>query len=138
MPSSLDARGKIDVRFAVYASVLLLFGMLMNYSASCVYAEQMYGDRYYFLVRYAVFAVISVAATAFFVKKATLSFWYAFARVAYIATVAMLVLVLIIGTVGGGAQRWIKIGPLTIQPSEIAKMAVVLMLAFTKGVCTIK
>ena len=124
-----DARGKIDVNFAVYASVLLAFGMLMNYSASCVYAEQMYGYKVYFLVRYAVFAVVSVAFTAVFAKKATLSFWYSFAKIAYIATVAMLVLVLVIGTVGGGAQRWIKIGPLTLQPSEIAKMAVVLMLS---------
>ena len=124
-----DPRGKIDVKFAVYATALLAFGMLMNYSASCVYAEQMYGDRYYFLVRYAVFAAVSVVITAVFVKKATLSFWYTFAKIAYISTIAMLLLVLVIGTVGGGAQRWIKIGPLTIQPSEIAKMAVVLMLA---------
>lgn len=124
-----DLRGKIDVRFAVYCIILLLFGMLMNYSASCVYAEQMYNDRTYFLVRYAAFAAVSVAITAVFVHRATLSFWYRFAKIAYIATLGLLALVLVIGTVGGGAQRWIRIGPLTVQPSEIAKMAVVLMLA---------
>ena len=41
----------------------------------------------------------------------------------------MLLLVLVIGTVGGGAQRWLKLGPITIQPSEVAKLSVVMMLA---------
>ena len=124
-----DPRGGIDLRFAVYCIILLLLGMLMDFSASCVYAEQMYGNRTYFLVRYAAFAAVSVAVTAVFIKKATLSFWYHFSKIAYFATVGLLVLVLVIGTVGGGAQRWIRIGPLTLQPSEIAKMAVVLMLS---------
>lgn len=122
-------RGKIDIRLAVYSFIVVLFGMIMNYSASCVYAEQMYNDSTYFLVRYIAFAVISIIFTAFFVAKATLSFWYRFSKWAYFATLGMLGLVLIIGTVGGGAQRWIRIGPLTLQPSEIAKMAIVLMLA---------
>lgn len=124
-----DMCGRIDVRLVVYCSVLLLFGMLMNYSASCVYAEQMYGNRTYFLVRYVAFSAVSIIFTAFFVKKATLSFWYHFAKLIYWATIGLLVLVLVIGTVGGGAQRWIQIGPLTVQPSEIAKTAVILMLA---------
>lgn len=122
-------RGKIDIRLAVYSFIAVLFGMIMNYSASCVYAEQMYNDSTYFLVRYIAFAVISIIFTAFFVAKATLSFWYRFSKWAYFATLGMLGLVLVIGTVGGGAQRWIRIGPLTLQPSEIAKMAIVLMLA---------
>ena len=141
--ASDDPRGKIDVRFAIYCVILILFGMLMNYSASCVYAEQMYNDRTYFLVRYIAFAVLSVAVSSVFIKKATLSFWYNFAKIAYIATLGMLALVLIIGTVGGGAQRWIRIGPITVQPSEIAKMAVVLMLArylsdHSKEVCSLE
>ncbi|MBR4873876.1 MAG: cell division protein FtsW [Clostridia bacterium] len=101
----------------------------MNYSASAVYAEQMYGESTYFLVRYLLFAVISIAVTAVFVRCATISFWYAFAKWIYIAAVAMLLLVLVIGTVGGGAQRWLRIGPITVQPSEVAKLAVVMMLA---------
>lgn len=101
----------------------------MNYSASSVYAEQMYGDSTYFLVRYVLFAVVSAAVTFIFVQRATPGFWYFFARVVYIAAIGMLLLVLVIGTVGGGAQRWISIGPITIQPSEVAKLAVVMMLA---------
>ena len=117
------------MRFAVYCGVLILFGMLMNFSASCVYAEQMYGDSTYFLVRYAAFSALSIAVTVIFIKKATISFWYNFAKISYFFAIGLLCLVLVIGTVGGGAQRWISIGPITVQPSEIAKMAVVLMLA---------
>ena len=124
-----DIRWKVDIRLTIYCFILILFGVLMNYSASCVYAEHMYGNSTYFLVRYIAFAVVSIAVTAVFVQKATLSFWYHFAKMAYFVTLGLLALVLIIGTVGGGAQRWIRIGPLTVQPSEIAKMAVVLMLS---------
>lgn len=124
-----ERRGKIDIRLAIYCSILLLFGMLMNYSASCIYAEQMYGDSTYFLVRYIAFALVSILFTMFFIKKATLSFWYHFAKILYWATIGLLALVLVVGTVGGGAQRWIQIGPLTVQPSEIAKTSVILMLS---------
>ncbi len=126
---STDTRGGIDIKFLVYTVTALIFGAVMNYSASSVYAEQMYGDSTYFLVRYILFAAASGAVTFFFVRRATASFWYFFAKVIYAAAIAMLLLVLVIGTVGGGAQRWLKLGPITIQPSEVAKLSVVMMLA---------
>ena len=48
---------------------------------------------------------------------------------AYITTLVMLLLVLIFGFVGNGAKRWVSIGPITIQPSEIAKLTLILMLS---------
>ena len=48
----------------------------------------------------------------------------------YVITLVLLVLVLVVGLVGNGAQRWISIGPITIQPSEIAKMTIVMMLSY--------
>lgn len=124
-----DARGRIDLRFLIYNVIALIFGALMNYSASSVYAQQLYGDSTYFLVRYVLFALVSITATFFFVKRATASFWRLFAKAVYGVAIAMLLLVLVIGTVGGGAQRWLKLGPITVQPSEVAKLAVVMMLA---------
>jgi cell division protein FtsW len=56
-------------------------------------------------------------------------FWRVFGVGAYAASILLLLAVLVIGTTGKGAQRWIAIGPLTIQPSEIAKLAVVLLLS---------
>lgn len=55
--------------------------------------------------------------------------WLAMAWPIYIVSLAMLVAVDLIGKIGMGAQRWLVIGPLQIQPSEIAKVAVILVLA---------
>jgi len=128
-PKRSDPRGSVDLHFVVYCVITLILGSLMNYSASSVYAQQMYGNSTYFLVRYILFAVVSSAVAFVFVKYATREFWYWFSRAIYIGAIGMLLLVLVIGTVGGGAQRWIAIGPITIQPSEVAKLAVVMMLA---------
>lgn len=124
-----DPRGSIDLRFLLYVVVTVFFGAIMNYSASSVYAEQLYGDSSYFLVRYVLFALVSAAVTAIFVKRATASFWHFFSVAVYAVAIALLLLVLVIGTVGGGAQRWLRLGPVTVQPSEVAKLAVVMMLA---------
>lgn len=121
--------GRIDVEFLILCVLLLVFGAVMNYSASAVYAEQMYADKTYFLVRYVVFALLSAAATVPFVIYGTKRLWYRFAKWIYLVAIGMLLLVLIIGTVGGGAQRWLRLGPITIQPSEVAKLGVVMMLA---------
>ena len=122
-------RGSIDTVFLLLVCALLVFGAVMSFSASAVYGRQFYGDQTYFLKRYVLFAVLSILATIPFVLLATPDFWRAFGVCLYIGTLFLLVLVLLIGTVGGGAQRWLVLGPLTIQPSEIAKVALVMVLA---------
>lgn len=123
-------RNGIDVRFLIYVIILLCFGAVMSYSASYVYAEQKYDDSSYFLVRYIIFAVASILMTIPFVIYARPWFWKCFGTVAYIGSIFLLLLVPIIGRDGGGATRWLDLKIITIQPSEIAKMAVVMMLAF--------
>ncbi len=127
--SVTEVRGGIDIQFLIIVIALLAFGATMCFSASYFYANDMYGDSFYFFKHYIFFAVVSIAATAFFVVYATPRFWKMFSVGVYGVAVVLLLLVLVIGTTGGGAQRWIQIGPITIQPSEIAKMAVVMMLA---------
>ncbi len=122
-------RGSIDFYFLALVLFMLLCGTVMSYSASAVYGEQFYGDSLYFLKRYILFALLSLAATAPFVLFATPAFWRGFGVALYAGALSLLILVLLIGTVGGGAQRWLVIGPLTIQPSEVAKLALILMLA---------
>ena len=123
-------RNGVDTRFLIYVIVLLCFGAVMSYSASYVYAEQKYDDSSYFLVRYIIFAIASVLLTIPFVIYARPWFWKCFGTVAYIGSIFLLLLVPIIGSDGGGATRWLDLKIITIQPSEIAKMAVVMMLAF--------
>lgn len=121
--------GSIDYQFLLTVIALIAFGAAMSFSASYAYAEYRYDDSTYFIKRYVLFALISVMITAFFVFIATPRFWRMFGVGAYAVSVVLLLLVLVIGSTGGGAQRWISFGFFTIQPSEIAKMAVVMMLA---------
>ena len=127
--SVTEVRGGIDIQFLIILIALIAFGATMCFSASYFYANDMYGDSFYFFKHYIFFAVVSIAATAFFVFYATPRFWKMFSVAVYAVAIVLLLLVLVIGTTGGGAQRWIQLGPITIQPSEIAKMAVVMMLA---------
>ncbi|MBE6594384.1 MAG: cell division protein FtsW [Ruminococcaceae bacterium] len=122
-------QGCVDLPFLALLLIMLAFGALMSYSASTVYGQQLYGDGFYFLKRYLLFAALSAVLTTPFVFFGTPELWRGFAVLLYAASVALLILVLLIGTVGGGAQRWLVIGPLTVQPSEIAKPALILMLA---------
>ncbi len=122
-------RGSIDTWFLLWSTILLFFGAVMSYSASAVYAEQKYGSSTYFLWRYIIFSLLAVVITAVFVALARPWFWRIFGVGAYAVSVVLLIAVIFIGTDGGGAQRWIDLGFVTLQPSEIAKMAIVMVLA---------
>lgn len=125
----LDFRKGIDMRFLIYVIVLLCFGAVMSYSASYVYAKQQYDDPSYFFVRYIIFSLVSIVLTVPFIIYARPQFWKSFGIISYAASVFLLLLVPVIGSDGGGATRWLDLKIVTVQPSEIAKMAVVIMLA---------
>ena len=128
-PSRPLARGSVDMWFLLWAMLLVCFGAVMSYSASAVYAEQKYDSATYFVVRYILFTVIATVVTALFVVFARPWFWRVFAALAYGGSILLLIWVIFAGSTGGGAQRWIDLGFITIQPSEVAKMAVVMVLA---------
>ena len=123
------AKGSIDVYFLIIVIAISLFGVVMSYSASFYTAELETGDSLYYVVRQMGFLLLAGMITVPFVILARPWFWRAFSMLTYIASIVLLLAVLVIGTAGNGAQRWIEIGPITIQPSEIAKMAVVMFLA---------
>ena len=131
LPRNTDkvGAGAPDPVFLCLLLTALIFGAAVSYSASSVYAQEFYGDKLYFFRRYILFALLSLGVTALFVWRATPEFWRGFGVFLYAGAVFLLVLVLLIGTVGGGARRWLVLGPLTVQPSEIAKPALVLILS---------
>ena len=122
-------KGGVDLWFLLWALLLLCLGAVMSYSASAVYAQREYGSSTYYLWRYVLFAMISAAVTALFVWLLRPWHWRVFAVSVYGLAIVLLLLVLVIGAAEGLAQRWIDLGIVTLQPSEIAKMAVVMMLA---------
>ena len=122
-------KGSVDMWFLLWSMILLCFGIVMCYSAGAFDASLNYDDSTYYLVRNILFSVVAVAATIPFVVFARPWFWRMFGIGSYICAIILLVAVLLVGKTGGGAERWIAIGPITIQPSEIAKLAVVMVLA---------
>lgn len=117
-----------DIPFLMIVVLLALFGTVMVFSAGYAYAAFRYGDAGYFMRRQAVWLFLGLLVM-FAASHIRPSVYEALTPVFYAVTILLLILVLIVGLVGNGAQRWISIGPVTIQPSEIAKMTMVMMLA---------
>ena len=128
-PPVAFVKGSIDKYFFLFSAMLIFFGAVMSYSASAVVAQTEYDSSTHFLVRYIAFAAVAILITAPFVIFARPWHWKIFGAGTYLLSIVLLVLVMLIGRTGGGAQRWLWIGPITIQPSEIAKLAIVLVLA---------
>lgn len=110
-------------------SLLALFGSVMIFSASYAYAEARYENSYYFIERQIVWILVGYLML-WLTSRLTTDFFRFAAPLAYLLTVVLLVTVLVVGSIGNGAQRWIAIGPITIQPSEIAKTTLVMILAW--------
>jgi cell division protein FtsW len=108
------------------ASGLVLLGLVMVLSASSVRAFQEYGTSFVFFVRQLVYAAVGLAAFLLTARMRHTA-WQRLCFPLLLLTVGLLVLVLMpgIGTVAGGSARWIRLGPVTVQPSEIAKVAVI-------------
>lgn len=122
-------QGSVDMTFLLIVVALVLYGIIMAYSASSIYGVQHKGDSLYYIKRHLMFVAIAVAVTVPFVLQSRPWFWRLFGICTYGASIFLLLLVLVFGASEGEAQRWIAIGPITIQPSEIAKLGVVMMLA---------
>ncbi len=128
---AVPKKGSVDVPLLLITSALILFGCVMIYSASYVFAEQHHDDSTYFIARHLLFLLMSVAFTAVIVKFCTPRFWRDFSYIFYGISIVLLLLVMTpLGSdLGSGARRWLDFKIFTLQPSEIAKLALVLTLA---------
>ncbi|MCG3203531.1 MAG: putative peptidoglycan glycosyltransferase FtsW [Elusimicrobia bacterium] len=107
---------------------LLVFGWVMIYSSSALFAENRYGDQFYFIKKQLLWSL--VGAVAFLLAaNVHLSFLQSKVKPIYLVTVCLLVLVLIIGPKISGARRWIHLPGMNFQPSEAAKLVMVLLVA---------
>lgn len=120
----------LDFKLLIVIIMLVIFGLLMVYSASNVVALYKYNDKTYFFKRQLIFAVIGIGVMIFIINL-DLAKIYKATNIIFIIAFIMLVLVLIpgIGVVRGGARSWIGIGAFSIQPAEFMKLAMILLLA---------
>jgi cell division protein FtsW len=130
-PNVGRASGPVDPVLAAVVVALVGFGVVMVYSASAVQATVQYHDPQFFLKRQAAYALAALVAL------------WATSRIDYhrlykltypvLAVVGILLLMCVVGLghSGGGAARWLSVGPVHVQPAEMAKVALVIWLAYS-------
>ena len=112
---------------------LLGFGLIMVYSTSSYEANLDFGDSAYYLKKQ-IFATILGLAAMMFVANVPYHFWERFAVISYIVSVVLILLIIPFGHESHGAKRWLYIGPISLQPAEVAKLCMILFLA--SMICT--
>lgn len=124
---STDKR-RIDYIFLLAVIMISAYGTITVFSAGTAYAEARYDDAAYFIKKQTVWLLLG-AAVMYISSHIRPKLLYQAAPHLYAVTIILLVLVLVFGFVGNGAQRWISLGPITIQPSEIAKLTMLMLIA---------
>lgn len=135
-------KSDISVSFFAYVMILLVVGISMMASASYAWAYSEYGDGLYYAKNQVSNALIGLVGMWFFMhfdyhnfKQMELPFLKKFniAGIFYVFVIGLLIAVLIWGNTEGGdmgAKRWIDIGPINLQPSEVAKLALIIFFAY--------
>ena len=120
----------VDYPFLILVLLLLGLGLAMLYSASS--AQSMYDTGYQISTKYlqkqAICAVIGLIAMYFF-SRIPAQVWYRLAWPLYGVSILLLLSVLVIGQEVNGAKRWVSIGGIQFQPSEVAKFTMILVFA---------
>lgn len=120
--------GSIDIPFLGLTIALLTIGLIMLFSASYPYAYYYKDSSYYYFIRQILFAVAGLVAMLL-MSKINYKILKAIYKPVFVVTIALLVVVLFHHTNVQNFKRWIPLGPVTIQPSDLAKFTIILTLA---------
>ena len=124
-----DEKGMPDLPFLALVILLVLIGTITVFSASYARAYQQMGNSTYYFARQAIFAVLGTAVMLF-VSRIPYHLWRTVAVPIMIGTIVCLVLVPFIGITKNGAKRWLGVTEtLGFQPSEVAKIAIIICFA---------
>lgn len=115
--------------FAVLA--LLTFGLVMIASAGVIYSQTRFGDGYYFFKHQLFFGAMPGFLALYVFQKIDYHVWKKFAVLFFLVSIILLLFVFVpgVGSRVYGASRWIQLGPFSFQPSEMAKLAIIIYLA---------
>ena len=141
---------KFDKKLFFSILIISLFGVIMIYSASYIWAEYKYNDPFKYVKNQGLFLIIGIFMMLF-ISKIDYKKYYDKANILLLGCMLLLVLVLIpgVGTVRNGSRSWFGIGSFGIQPSEFTKLALIiftsryltrnemLMKSFKKGILPI-
>lgn len=120
-----------DLQLLLIVFGLVIFGGIMVYSASTVVSYKNFGNTSYYFVHQLAYGIVLGLLGMYLFSRIDYHFWQKFIPAAVVGALILLILVKVpgVGFVSGGASRWIKLGPLLFQPSEIAKLALIMYLS---------
>lgn len=129
-----DRSGKEKpVKYFDYSLLFLIiflvgFGLVMLYSVSSYEAEGSFGNAAYYLERQGIFALGGMAGMLL-ISRIPYGFWKKVSPIVYLLAFLLCAAVIFVGDDAGGSQRWLQIGPIRFQPSELAKIGVIIYVA---------
>ncbi|HET8653862.1 MAG TPA: putative lipid II flippase FtsW [Gaiellaceae bacterium] len=122
-------RGQFEGQLLLLITLALVaFGLVMVFSATSGQATLGNGDASYYLRKQALYALIGVVLLVL-LRRTSYRKLRPLAPTLIVASLGLLIAVLAIGTTVNGAKRWLQVGPAVFQPSELAKLALVVWLA---------
>lgn len=120
-----------EYKTLLFVFLLIGFGLVMVYSTSSYKAEAMFGNKVYWFFRQTLWAAIGstamLAISRFDYRK--LDDRSKLMLCLYLAMSFLLILTLVLGSVTKGSKRWLSLGPLSFQPSELSKLVLILFMA---------
>lgn len=118
---------KIGKLLLISVIILSLFGLLMIYSSSNIWANYKFNDPYKYLKNQGLFLILSYILI-YFISNIPVNLYKKYSNKILIICITLLILVIIpgIGTIRNGSRSWFGIGPLGIQPSEFAKLGLII------------
>ena len=119
---------RVDMPLLLSVLALILFGMVMLYSTSSYNGFVKFGDSFYYLKKQ-FFATSLGLAAMYAVTNIDYHLWAKVSGVGYLMSAGLSTLVLFVGQEINGSKRWLSLGPLSFQPSEFAKVALIIYLA---------
>lgn len=120
---------KYDYTLLTALFLLILAGLVVLYSTSAYNGEIKFQDSLYYLKKQ-VFATCLGIAGMFFIANMDYHLWEHAAVLGYFTAILLSVAVIFVGDEYNGSKRWLSLGPLSYQPSEFSKVALILFLAW--------
>jgi len=121
-----------DRRFLLFLGILVVFGLVALTSASAPVGYQKFGDTYFFIKRQLLYGLLPGVILFILFAKLNQDIWRKISWGVYLLSVVLLILVFVpgVGLVLNGSRSWLTIGPLTFQPAEFTKLALILITAY--------
>ena len=123
-----EKRANLDYVLLIVLVMLIGAGLVLLYSTSAYNGQNKFQDAYYYVKKQGAATVLGVIGMLI-VAKIDYHKWIPFANLGYLVSIILSVLVMLVGEEYNGSKRWLSLGPLSFQPSEFSKVAIILFLA---------